>query len=362
MKKILATLLLCLSVSAVEPLTLDQYNAQKEYESEPDHESFQFNASFVGKFKTGYIKNPWGPSHTPRRLGDGEKLKSWSLRDFGRPLAPILNQGNCGSCVIFSFKANILDLFGVRSMPIDDISAQHYMNCSSGSQCGGAYGEEIADDAVRLGKTGGFYNEKTYPYTASSGRCKEKNGTKSGVVLSWQTIDGSDRSILSALHQGKPVSVGVAANSSFQGYDGGLYSACNSSNINHYIVVTGLNCGKSVDKDGNCKFDEDGNLDKSAGATFELRNSWGKNWGEEGWMKSLVWKNGKRCNGIAAFDGDAQILDNGMPVPPPGPVQFTMDGENVSLNVTVSPEAKVSVEVLKASLQKAVEFIDGSAK
>lgn len=291
-------------------------------------------------------------------------LKSLSLEDFGKPLTPIMNQGNCGSCVIFSFSLNVMDMFALRGMPLPLISRQHYMNCSSGGQCNGAYGEEIAADAVRLGKSGGFYLEEDYPYIARSGRCQVKQGKqKVGVITGWKTLDGSDYSILEALHEGKPVSVGIAANGSFQSYRSGIYNACNSNRINHYVVIRGLDCGKAKDKDGICQFDANGNLPKDAGAVALVANSWGKNWGEAGQVRmQLYGRSGQRCNGLAAYDGDAQVLDNGIPMPPPGPITFVVESNQIRLEVTLKVGAKFTKSELEAVLNQALQSLERGAQ
>lgn len=274
----------CCALVADEPMTLEQYETGKQLEQAraAGELTFEYDLTQIGKYSTGYV--PKTPSIVePARMGDGEKLRSFSLKDFGRELNPVLNQGSCGSCVIFAFTAVAMDLFKIRDMPIDHISMQHYMNCSSGGQCNGAYGEEIADDAVRLGRTGGFYKLSDYPYIARSGRCQVKEGReKVGIIKSWKTIDGSVKSMLAALKNGQGVAVGIAANGALQSYRSGVFSCnvINSHSINHYVYLEGIDCETSVDADGFCKFDEDGNLPNGVGI-FTIRNSWGKNWGEE---------------------------------------------------------------------------------
>lgn len=357
---LLAGLLATCSLFAGEPMSLEQLETKRLLEEKADEYTFIGDPTQVGQYSTGYVKPITGlfPTSEPIKLGDDKPLKSWNLKSFGRELNPVLNQGNCGSCVIFAFSAVVMDLFLMRDLKIDHISMQHYMNCSSGSQCGGAYGEEIADDAVRLGKNGGFYKNADYPYTARSGKCQVKEGKdKTGIIKSWKTIDGSVKSLLAALHNGQGVAVGVAANGAFQSYRSGIYNACNSDNINHYVYLQGIDCGSSVDTDGNCKFDEDGNLPDGVG-TFHVRNSWGRGWGEEGYIRmAITSKGGSRCNGLAKFKGDAQVLDMGLPIPPPRPSEFVVESNQVVLKVKMK-DVFTSDEALKESLKNALDALE----
>lgn len=64
-----------------------------------------------------------------------------------------------------------------------------------------------------------------------------------------------------------PVTVCVYVNSAFHGYSGGIFNACEDYAINHAVDLVGWD-------------DEQG----SNGVWF-LRNSWGEDWGEDGYMR-----------------------------------------------------------------------------
>lgn len=327
--------------------------------AENERDGWTYNEKQVGTYSTGYLKRNYVPLKKPTGI-KASSLKSKSLEDFGQKLSPVLDQGNCGSCVIFAFATLVQDQYMIKGQNPPPISTQHYMNCSSGGQCNGAYGEEIAQDAVRLGKTGGFYPLSAYPYTARSGRCQTKDSEKFAPIASYKTLDGSAYSILEAIHGGHGVAVGIAANSSFQGYQSGMYAACNSTNINHYVVITGLNCGNAVDANGNCKFDEDGEVEgrEKSEAWVKVKNSWGKGWGEDGHVRMRLYgRNGKRCNGIAGYDGDAQTLENGLPFNPVPVVQdFTVTSGSKTLKVHLK-DNHYSKDALEKKLQTVVESV-----
>lgn len=335
----------------VEPLTLEQFKAQEDFEvaSKEEGWTFKYDVRNIGKFKTG-LKKAIGNAQ-PQSLGVGEKLKSWNISQFPHFVTPILNQGNCGSCVVFSFTANFMEALRLRRMDIPELSPQHLMNCGTGGQCNGAYGEEIAGDLVKLGS---LHTEQDYPYTASSGKCKKKPGPRFGQIESYLTIDGSARSMLAALHAGQPVSVGIAADSRWSSYSSGVYNGCGSMSTNHYVVVEGIDCEGAVDADGYCKFDAEGSLPAGVGIAT-VRNSWGKGYGESGRIRMrLTNKNGAPCNNLAGDEGNAQVLNIGLPMPPLEPVKFDLVSPRAKISAVVQPEAKFTVDAAKKTLLTAI--------
>jgi len=69
-------------------------------------------------------------------------------------------------------------------------------------------------------------------------------------------------------------------------------------------------------------------------------------------------KQGKRNNNIAGGEGNAQVVETGIPWTPPEPVTFPMGSQEMDLVVTVQPKASMSVDAVKAALKKALDAID----
>jgi len=124
--------------------------------------------------------------------------------------------------------------------------------------------------------------------------------------------------------------IDIDATDSFEAYESGHYNACDGSaaGINHMVVNVGYDCQTSIDENGNCAFNAEGNPINGDGL-LDVRNSWGTSWGEDGyvWIKYLN-KVGERCNGVAS---DALIYDiditnpptpNPEPVPSPDPIPW----------------------------------------
>ncbi len=312
------------------------------------------NLKKVGKeWGLGYVKKPFTGKISKLGLPPNGLPGAWDLEMFPHEHTSTMNQGNCGSCVVFAFDYVFEEGMRLRGLKFPPLSQQHLMNCGSGGQCNGAYGEEIAQDVVRL-KT--LHTLADYPYTASSGSCKTKTGQRYGQVVDYQTIDGTVQSIGIAIATGHPVAVGIAAGGSFGSYKSGVYSACNASQINHYVTIVGFDCETAKNPDGTCKLNPDGNLPPGVG-TFLVQNSWGNGFGDKGRiLMKITDKQGKRCHGIARDKGDAQILDYGIPMPEEAPVQFQVKSKAITLDAVWRPGGK-SVSEYKDALQRALNLL-----
>jgi len=113
---------------------------------------------------------------------------------------------------------------------------------------------------------GGIDSYASYPYTAGEGQAGQCQFSQQNVVTnvaSYQTISGETGLYQQASTAG-PVSVCVDA-SSWSGYSGGILTQC-GNNVDHCVQLTGyMNYGQS-------------------GSYWVVRNSWGTDWGENGFI------------------------------------------------------------------------------
>lgn len=341
-------------------LEFETFQTEKKFAelAQADGWTFDYDVEQIGKFATGLM-----PVHDSDRvatsappINDELKLKSKNLLDFGKDLGRVLDQGPCGSCVVFSILQNWTAAMRLRGLEYPDLSPQHLMNCGGAAgQCGGDYGARVAQRLVTL-KT--LFSEKDYPYTARTSRCTEgtRHGERYGKIVGYKSINPSPRNILQAIHNGLPVSVGVAANGSWSAYRSGTYNACNSMGTNHYVLIEGVDCQTAVDSEGYCKFDANGNLPHGIG-TYRVRNNWSTQWGDKGYMTTLITNRlGQKCNNIA---GEGEVLDVGFPLPPDGPSEFTLASKQITLTVTLVPGAIYSTDEAKKHLQAVLVALGG---
>lgn len=336
------------------PLTAEQARLKSEFNKLSEERGWTFNTDVtqIGKYKTGYIPGKTGLVSTmsERFRYGASKIKpvSWAKQHT------ILDQGQCGSCVVFSVGGNFQLSHTLRNVILPALSMQHLMNCGGeAGQCGGDWGENVCNRLVNLR---GLTEERLYPYTALSSRCtyNEAKMPLYGQIDQFVTIDPSFESIVSHIADREPVSVGVAADNRFFAYRSGIYNGFGSMATNHYVLALGFTCGTSVDKDGYCLFNERGQLvNGNHEATLIVANSWSQDWGDRGFIEMLFEnKAGRRNNNIGGGPENAQVLKTGIPVPPEGPVEYTLNHGRTKLVVTVQP-GKYRAEAVKQSLEKA---------
>jgi len=184
---------------------------------------------------------------------------------------PVRDQGQCGSCWAFGTVGPLESAILIQDGLSKDLAEQYLVSCNTdGWGCdGGFWAHDYHEWKLGASGTGpGAVYEADFPYTATDAAC---NGsyTHHETIADWVYI-GNDSSVPStdaikqAILDHGPVSAAVCVNSAFQRYTGGVFTGswfCFT--INHAIVLTGW--------------------DDSKGA-WRLRNSWGPDWGEDGYM------------------------------------------------------------------------------
>jgi len=181
---------------------------------------------------------------------------------------PIYNQGQCGSCWAFSATETIESYFFLGGNTLTQLSMEQIVDCDTAGQdqgCGGGFptgAYEYVESA------GGLDPYSDYPYTAEggeSGSCNFNSGEVVATVSSYSSING-ESGIYSQMSSasGGPVSVCVDA-SSWQNYQGGVLSQC-GNDVDHCVQAVGYN-----------NYGENG-------AYWIVRNSWGADWGEAGFI------------------------------------------------------------------------------
>lgn len=198
-------------------------------------------------------------------------------------LQPIRRQGTCGACWAFSVTAatEAAMIIFKNIYPIDLAEQTLVSSCSNSGSCSGGY-----FTALNYIQGRGLPPEYLDPYRASNTKCKAPFSTVS-KIKDWFYIGASNREptteeLKRAIMTYGPISVTV--NASFAGYDSGIYNACNRRSTNHMVNLEGWN--------------DDGEY-------WIMRNSWGKSWGEDGYMRIRYTNSaGQKCNRIgerAAF-------------------------------------------------------------
>jgi len=181
-------------------------------------------------------------------------------------ITPVYNQGQCGSCWAFSATETIESYYAIQGGALTQLSMEQIVDCDTTMYgCSGGW-PYAAYQYVE--SAGGIDSYANYPYTAGGGQansCEFPRGNTVTSVASYASISGESgeyQQLSSA--SGGPISVCVDA-STWQTYQGGVLTSCTNS-VDHCVQLTGYyNYG-------------------SSNAYWNVRNSWGADWGENGYI------------------------------------------------------------------------------
>jgi hypothetical protein len=210
-------------------------------------------------------------------------------------VAPVKDQQQCGSCWAFSAVSALESQVMKLTKTKISLSEQEMVDCvknvlspdGSMTCCSGCMGGEMyAVYQYLMGNQDGKDDtEQQYPYLAQDGKCKPLNNSVTSVKLTnYVSLNaGDEEMMLNALYHVGPLSVGVDANQDWQLYSKGIYNPteqqCSSDPEmqDHGVAVVGYGTSNGLDY-------------------WIVRNSWGKDWGENGYMRII---RGKNACGIA---------------------------------------------------------------
>ncbi|XP_015282180.1 PREDICTED: cathepsin L1-like [Gekko japonicus] len=182
--------------------------------------------------------------------------------------------GSCGSCWAFSATGALEGLHARTTGNLVSLSEQNILDCSTylgTNGCGGGW-MPLAFEYVA--QNNGIDSEQSYPYQAQSGLpCRYSSWYRAATCNSLVTVQsGSEEALEEAVAIYGPVSVAVDASSiHFQFYSSGVFSlpSCGES-LDHGMLVVGY----GVSQYG---------WDRQS--YWLLKNSWGTEWGEEGYIQ-----------------------------------------------------------------------------
>ncbi|XP_011176338.1 cathepsin L [Solenopsis invicta] len=197
----------------------------------------------------------------------------------------VKDQGHCGSCWAFSSTGALEGQHFRSTGYLVSLSEQNLIDCSGKYGNNGCNGG-LMDYAFQYIKDNkGLDTEKTYPYEAENDRCRYNPRNSGATDKGYVDIpQGDEEKLKAAVATIGPISVAIdASHESFQLYSEGVYydPDCSAENLDHGVLIVGYG------------------TDETSGHDYWLvKNSWGKTWGQKGYIKMARNKN-NHC-GIAS--------------------------------------------------------------
>ena len=186
-------------------------------------------------------------------------------------VSAVKNQRSCGSCWAFSAIETVESEWALTHNQLYNLSAQELVDCSGYLGNHGCNGGSMKYGFQYVVQNGLCLNQ-SYPYNATVGFCKNQTCTKKVFIDKYHAVMPNNEKQLEKAVANQPVSVAIQANTrSFQLYKKGIYTdpMCGTQ-LDHGVVVVGYG------------YDDTLNLPYCI-----VRNSWGANWGENGYIRIL---------------------------------------------------------------------------
>ena len=184
-------------------------------------------------------------------------------------VTPVKNQGQCGSCWAFSATGSLEGQHFKAKGQLVSLSEQNLVDCSGaeGNEgCSGGWPQWAFEYII---KNHGIDTEASYPYVARNENCQFKSSSVGSLCSSYtDVLSENENALQQAIAEVGPISVCIdASHASFQMYSRGVYyePACSETALDHCVLAVGYGTNEGTDM-------------------YIVKNSWGTNWGMEGYI------------------------------------------------------------------------------
>ncbi|KAJ3637180.1 hypothetical protein MTP99_000656 [Tenebrio molitor] len=193
-------------------------------------------------------------------------------------VTPVKNQASCGSCWAFSTVGALEAHYRIRYGRTVTLSEQQLVDCVPH----GCRGGWMPNAYLYIARNGGINYDRDYRYEARDNACRYRSSMPRVSVRGYAYLTGPNEEMLKdmVVTHG-PVSVAFDSGGNFAGYRGGVYynPRCSTNKFTHAVVIVGY--GRENGQD-----------------YWLVKNSWGSNWGQGGYVK-MARNRGNHC-GIAS--------------------------------------------------------------
>ncbi|KAF0982077.1 hypothetical protein FDP41_011938 [Naegleria fowleri] len=206
---------------------------------------------------------------------------SFDWRQHGA-VTRVKNQGACGSCWTFSTTGNVEGQWAIKKGKLVSLSEQQLVDCDH--NCVTYQNQQACDSGCNGGlmwsafqyviKNGGLDTEDSYPYEGVDDTCRFNKSNVAATISSWTSISSDESQMAAWLAANGPISIAINAEW-LQYYTSGISDPwfCNPQDLDHGVLIVGYGVGKSwLGSEENY---------------WIVKNSWGSDWGEDGYFRII---------------------------------------------------------------------------
>ena len=207
----------------------------------------------------------------------------------------VKNQGQCGSCWSFSAVGAVEGFVAIHSnssLPTPSLSTQQLVDCSTENDgCNGG----LMPLAFNYVSKYGLCTDQEYPYQAEENKHTHCSSLpchpvpESFISGCYQITPDNTEQLLNAVSYG-PVSVAIEADKhAFQFYSRGVFHSTScGSDLDHGVLIVGYGT------------DPESGLDY-----WIIKNSWGTQWGEQGYIRIMRGRDTEYPHGVCGIESSA---------------------------------------------------------